>query len=68
MSTLYSMLEAATEEGKEDAFICELYSTACLVLWFELKPETWEHIERRSREIRDHLEGRAVYKKINAAP
>jgi len=65
---LYSMLEAATLDGEEDDFICELYSVATMVLWFHLKPETVEHIDRCSREIRDHLEGKVVYKNTNAAP
>jgi len=68
MNTLYSMLEAATLEGREDDFICELYNIAAMVMWFELKPETVGHIDRCSREIRDHLEGKVVYKSNDAAP
>ena len=66
--SLYSMLEAASLRGEEDDFICELYSMATMVMWFELKPETMIHIEKCNRAIRDHLEGKIVYKNMNAAP
>jgi hypothetical protein len=66
--SLYSALEAASLRGEEDDFICELYTMATMVLWFELTPETIKYIEECSRQIRDHLEGKIVYKNMNAAP
>jgi len=60
--SLYSMLEAASLRGEEDDFICELYSMATMVMWFELKPETIKYIEECNRQVRDHLEGKVVYK------
>jgi hypothetical protein len=64
---LYSMLDTAIEEDKTDVFIRNLFSMAAMVMWYEMNWITKLHVDQCSREIRDHIEGKVVYKTKNDA-
>jgi len=53
---LHSMLEAAMLEDREDGFIRELFSVACMVMLFKMSPETNEYVEKCIQETHQHLE------------
>jgi hypothetical protein len=55
---LDAVLQAAIEEDKIDVFIRNLFSMAAMVMWYKMDPETKAYVDRCSREIRDHLEGK----------
>ena len=64
---LYSMLDTAIEEDRIDVFIRNLFSMAAMVMWYEMDLETKRYVDQCSREIRDHIEGKVVYKTKNDA-
>ena len=65
---LDAVLQAAIEEDKIDVFIRDLFSMAAMVMWYATDSETKEYVDRCSREIRDHIEGKVdIFKKDSAA-
>jgi hypothetical protein len=54
---LHSMFETAFQLGKGDVFIREVFSTACIMMWYGMDFETEKYVEKCIQELRQHIEG-----------